>query len=68
MKEDLSFEGYGQTKEKLVDLEQRLAQIEKRTDLDPAHLASVRRSFKMMIREYLKDIKLFEAKHGNQIS
>ncbi|MCI0462163.1 MAG: hypothetical protein L0Z62_34865 [Gemmataceae bacterium] len=62
MREPLTVEGYEQTKEKLADLERRLAAIEKRTDLDPEHLASVRRSYRMMMREYLQDIKLFEAK------
>jgi hypothetical protein len=62
MREALTFDGYAQTKEKLADLERRLLEIEKRTDLDNEHLASVRRSYKMMIREYLQDIKLSEAK------
>jgi hypothetical protein len=62
MSEVLTAEGYEQTKQKLRDLETRLAEIEKRTDLDPKRLASVRRSYKMMIREYLQDIKLYEAK------
>ncbi len=58
----LNAEGYEQTKEKLRDLETRLVEIEKRTDLAPAHLASVRRSYHMMIREFLQDIRLYEAK------
>jgi hypothetical protein len=58
----LTAEGYEQTKEKLRDLETRLAEIEKRTDLTPEHLTSVRRSYKMMMRDYLKEIKLYEAK------
>jgi len=62
MTEILTKEGYEQTKGKLRDLETRLTEIEKRTDLDPEHLASVRRSYKMMIREYLQDIKIYEAK------
>ena len=62
MTETLTAEGYEQTKEKLHNLETRLAEIEKRTDLDPKHLASVRRSYKMMIREFLQDIKLYEAR------
>jgi hypothetical protein len=66
MSEVLTAEGYEQTKEKLRDLETRLAEIEKRTDLDPKRLASVRRSYKMMIREFLQDIKLYEAKQANQ--
>jgi hypothetical protein len=65
--EQLTAEGYEQTKEKLADLERRLAEIENRTDLDPEHLASVRRSYKMMMREYLQEIKLYEAKHGKQV-
>jgi hypothetical protein len=66
MTEILTADGYEQTKEKLRDLETRLAEIEKRTDLDPEHLASVRRSCKTMIREFLQDIKLYEAKHAGQ--
>ena len=61
MIEHLTAEGYEQTKEKLHDLEQRLAAIEKRTDLKPEHAASVRNSYRMMMREYLQDIKLYEA-------
>jgi uncharacterized protein YaaR (DUF327 family) len=66
MNELLTPEGYEQTKEKLQNLETRLADIEKRTDLQPDHLTSVRRSYKMMIREFLKDIKIYEAKKGKQ--
>jgi len=62
MIETLSAEGYEQTKAKLRDLETRLAEIEKRTDLNPDHLESVRRSYKMMMRKFLKEIKLYEAK------
>ena len=62
--ESLTAEGYEQTKEKLRDLETRLAEIEKRTDLGPDHLESVRRSYKMMMREFLQEIKLDEAKQG----
>jgi hypothetical protein len=62
MNEPLTADGYEQTKEKLRDLEFRLAEIEKRTDLAPDHLESVRRSYKMMMREFLREIKLYEAK------
>ncbi len=64
MSELLTAEGYEQTKEKLRDLQARLAEIKKRTDLAPAHLASVRRSYNSMIREYLQDIKLYEVKQA----
>jgi hypothetical protein len=62
MIEQLTAEGYEQTKEKLLDLKQRLAVIASRTDLKPEHLASVRNSYRTMIREYLQEIKLYEAK------
>ncbi len=61
MTEVLTAEGYEQTKEKLRDLETRLAELEKRTDLAPEHLASVRRSYRMMMREFLRAIELYEA-------
>lgn len=60
--------GYEQTKGKLRDLESRLAVIERRTDLASGHLASVRRSYKMMMREFLRDIKLYEAKQAKKNS
>jgi hypothetical protein len=66
MSEPLTAAGYEQTKEKLRDLEKRLAEIEKRTDFDPEHLASVRRSYRMMMREYLQEIRLYEAKQTKQ--
>jgi hypothetical protein len=64
MPEPLTPDGYEQTKEKLADLQRRLAEIEKRIDLNLEHLVSVRRSYKMMMREYLQEIKLYEARHG----
>ena len=66
MSEVLTAEGYDQTKAKLGDLQTRLAEIEKRTDLSPDHMASVRRSYKMMMRQYLKEIKLYEATLGKR--
>ncbi|MFO0967609.1 MAG: hypothetical protein U0793_18775 [Gemmataceae bacterium] len=68
MKETLTPEGYEQTKEKLRDLEARLAAIEKRTDLSSDHLASVRRSYKTMMREYTEEIMLYEAKLAKEAS
>ena len=66
MSEMLTADGYEQTKEKLRDLQTRLVEVERRTDLDPQHLASVRRSYKMMMREYLQDIKLYEARQAKE--
>ena len=68
MSEVLTAAGYEQTKDKLRDLESRLAGIEKRTDLLPSHMASVRRSYKMMMREFLQDIKIFEAQQAKKNS
>ena len=67
MTEPLTAEGYEQTKEKLRDLEERLAAIDKRTDLTPEHLARVRRSYKMMMRECLQDITLHEARQTRSL-
>ncbi len=68
MSEPLTAEGYEQTKEKLRNLEERLAELEKRTDLHPEHLAGVRRSYKMMMREFLRDIRLYEIKQARRNS
>ena len=66
MSEILTIEGCEQTREKLRDLEKRLAELDKRTDLNPEHRESVRRSYKTMMREFLRDIRLFEAKQVKQ--
>lgn len=62
MNEPLTTAGYEQTKQKLQELESRLAVLEQRSDITPTHLSSVRRSHKMMMREYLQDIKLYEVR------
>ena len=61
MIETLTADGYEQTREKLRDLETRLAAIERRTDLKPDHLESVRKSYRMMMRDMLKEVKLYES-------
>ena len=66
MTEALTREGYEQTKEKLHDLETRLAELEKRSELDPEHLKSIRRSYRMMMRKFLQELKLYEAKQAKQ--
>jgi hypothetical protein len=58
--------GYAQTKAKLENLERRLADLESRADLKPLHLAQVRRSYKSMIRQYRREIKLYEAEKGQE--
>jgi hypothetical protein len=42
-------------------LEKRLTALAKRTDLQPEHAAAARRSHLDMMRQYLRDIKLYEA-------
>lgn len=62
----LTPEGYAQTKTKLESLERRLADLQSRTDLAPSHLADVRRSYKSMIRQYRREIMLYEAEQAQQ--
>jgi len=63
MNEVLTPAGYEATKEKLADLERRLARLTERTDLNPSHRADVRWSYKQMISQYRREIKLYEATH-----
>jgi len=62
----LTPDGYAQTKAKLESLERRLADLELRTDLKPLHLAELRRSYKTMIRQYRREMKLYEAGRGQE--
>jgi len=55
--------GYKITKEKLAQMEARLAALQKRTDLNPIHKAEAEHSYRDMMRQYLRSIKLYEAKH-----
>jgi hypothetical protein len=60
----LSASGYAQTRVKLENLERRLAELESRTDLKPLHLAAVKRSYKTMIRQYRRELTVYEAEYG----
>ena len=53
--------GYDQTKFKLAALESRLAAIQLRTDLDPHHKQRVVTSYLTMKKQYLEELRLFEA-------
>ena len=64
MNEELTAEGYEQTREKLRNLERRLAEIESRSDLPPSRRAAVTRSYSSMMRQYLREIKLYESRHS----
>lgn len=64
MAEMLTAEQYEQAKLTLRDLERQLAEIDKHTELDLDHLATDRRSCKMLIRETLQQLKLYEAEQS----
>ena len=53
--------GYEQTKAKLASLESRLAKLEALEDLEPLHHSEVRQSYRQMIREYRREVRLYEA-------
>ena len=55
--------GYQQTREKLARLQQRLANLERRTDLDQQHQMDAKRSCMQMIAQYRRELKLYEAFH-----
>jgi hypothetical protein len=67
MTANLTKKGYLQTRTKLAGLQHRLEEIEKRTDLAPAHHAAVIQSYREMIRQYLREIKLYEEKHPSVV-
>lgn len=57
----LTQEGYEQTKRKLSRLEKRLADLENREGISKLHLNESRKSYSEMIRQYRREIKLYEA-------
>jgi hypothetical protein len=68
MSTKLTPDGYTQTRAKLENLERRLADLESPTDLKPLHLEDVRRSYKNMIRQYRREITLYEAESSQGAS
>ncbi len=56
--------GYRNTIVKLEGLKDRLAAIRARTDLVPLHRDLVIRSYQDMMRQYAREIKLYEALHS----
>jgi hypothetical protein len=60
---ELNEAGYFQTRAKLEAMELRLKALEERDDLPPEHRSEARRSYLEMIRQYTREIKLYEAKH-----
>jgi hypothetical protein len=57
----LTATSYRKTKEKLGRMEARLEALHTRTDLHPLRRAQVERSYQSMIRQYRRDLKLYEA-------
>lgn len=66
MTELLTETGYQLTKQKLANMKARLAALLASADLHPLHRAAVEKSYRDMMRQYLRDIKLYEAAHGTQ--
>jgi hypothetical protein len=58
--------GYAQTKTKLENLERRLADLESRTGLNPVHRAEARRSYDSMIRQYRREMRLYEVERCHE--
>jgi hypothetical protein len=56
------------TKTKIADLLDRRSRIAARTDKSPAHREEVVRSYDRMIRQYRREIKLYEATHAKDIT
>ncbi len=56
----LSPQGYEQTKAKLANLERRLAEIERRADLSAGQRREVGRSYREMMQQYRREIKVYE--------
>ena len=62
MNDELTAEGYEQTREKFRSLQRRLAEFEARPDLSPSHRTRVFKSYNTMMRKYLREIKLYESR------
>jgi hypothetical protein len=56
--------GFLQTRVKLSDLIKRRSQVFDRADLSSTHRVEVLRSYDRMIRQYRREIKLYEAEHA----
>jgi hypothetical protein len=63
---ELDPQGYEQTKAKVANLEQRLAAMKAREDLDPRHREEVLRSYQQMLNQYRREIKLYEITHARE--
>lgn len=68
MTEQLNADEYERTRVKLERLEQRLAELERRTDLSPDRMSETRQSYHRMMQKYLRELKLYEAAHSAETS
>ena len=68
MTDSLNFAGYCRTKEKFAGMEARLTRLRQRTDLNPSLKSAVERSYIDMMRQYKRDIKLYEMHHPEVLS
>jgi len=62
----LTSEGYRQTKEKLANLEKRLGELTARPGPKPSHYHEVLRSYDSMIRQYRREIEIYEVDQSEQ--
>lgn len=66
MTHELNEVGYHQTRAKLAGMERRLKALDERIDISPEHRAETRRSYLEMMKQYSREIKLYEAKHPQE--
>jgi hypothetical protein len=64
----LSELGYQQTKQKLADLQMRLTMIEQEPAMSQEHRARVVKSYRVMMQQYQREIKLYEARHAGSVT
>lgn len=64
----LSELGYQQTKQKLADLQTRLTRIEQESGVSPEHRARTVKSYREMMQQYQREIKLYEAHHAESVT
>ena len=68
MTEPLNHAAYCRTKELLANMESRRARLRERTDLHPSVRTAAERSYIDMMRQYKRNIKLYEIAHPETVS
>ena len=64
MTEQMNYAGYLSARQKLANMEARLAVLRARTDLHPSHRSAAERSYLDMIGQYRREIKEYEMSHA----